>query len=736
MSITAIYDWLGLEGTAPNVKIATLPASYFKFPPSPKPATLPPPPDNPSFAHPFTVPADIYNATLSPHVPITVALVYMSFVTFMNSVNANRKHKPWAFSRTRVFKIFVILHNVFLAVYSAWTCVGMVNGLRLCLPAWNDSPTVADTVDALCKLHGPRGIGNAAAYNATTSAWTMTNRVFHLAADGLVPETTDVGRMWNEGLAFYGWLFYLSKFYEVLDTCIILAKGRKSSFLQTYHHAGAMLCMWAGIRYMSPPIWMFVLVNSGIHAIMYTFYLVSALGMRVPKWFKQSLTTLQITQFVVGATYAFSHLFIAYQAPVSVAYTYFPGEVASKIVYSIPSDLSATASSAMATVSAGLGAWMKKAALRAAGYEGLAQNVLNEQGRPFGLDAVNAVEDLVAREETRFRDELQWTHCLDTSGQVFAILLNCMYLAPLTWLFAQFFVTSYLKRQERRRSSSASDIAMRARQSLQDASKGVARRLSEAVEEMHRTSEDIGDEDAIADTDEIKKEFDQAAEQVKSSVRKSSKHVASRLNTEKVKEQFQRDLETIKESAKTVSDKVKTAANSQTAKDIGNVAAEKANELANITKDTADVVVQKATSLSSATTKDAQDSVGQTATTVTNAARNAQESAAQKVKDTTDVAQNTATKSSKKAKKAAKAAENNAAKQKDTTDQNTEDIKDLRWHANTSREDKAPNGNGTGAGEATGQKSQASNDETQTGETEEESSQVQEGKSFADAAKE
>ena len=75
-------------------------------------------------------------------------------------------------------------------------------------------------------------------------------------------------RIWNEGLAFYGWLFYLSKFYEVVDTLIILAKGRKSSLLQTYHHAGAMLCMWAGIRYMSPPIWMFVLVNSGIHAIM------------------------------------------------------------------------------------------------------------------------------------------------------------------------------------------------------------------------------------------------------------------------------------------------------------------------------------------------------------------------------------------------------------------------------------------------------------------------------------
>ncbi len=53
----------------------------------------------------------------------------------------------------------------------------------------------------------------------------------------------DTGRIWNEGLAFYGWIFYLSKFYEVLDTFIILAKGKLSSTLQTYHHAGAMMCM-------------------------------------------------------------------------------------------------------------------------------------------------------------------------------------------------------------------------------------------------------------------------------------------------------------------------------------------------------------------------------------------------------------------------------------------------------------------------------------------------------------
>ncbi len=267
MSVSEIFDWLGVSKTALGVKVTTLPASYFKFPPSKEPTTIPSPPNHSTLAHPFTIPTDLYNALLSPHVPITVALVYMSFATLMNSVNANRNYKPWAFSRTRLFRLVVILHNLFLAVYSAWTFVGMINALHRTLPEWSEQTTVAETVDALCKLHGPRGPGNAATYNTTTSAWAMANRVFQLAADG-VPESTDVGIIWNEGLAFYGWVFYLSKFYEVIDTCIILAKGRKSSLLQTYHHAGAMLCMWAGIRYMSPPIWMFVLVNSGIHAIM------------------------------------------------------------------------------------------------------------------------------------------------------------------------------------------------------------------------------------------------------------------------------------------------------------------------------------------------------------------------------------------------------------------------------------------------------------------------------------
>lgn len=142
----------------------------------------------------------------------------------------------------------------------------MVNALRISIAnPWVSG--LAATVDSFCKVNGPRGLGAAATYNETTNTWGITNRVYHLAKDG-TPDTSDVGRIWNEGLAYYGWLFYISKFYEVVDTLIIIAKGKKSSFLQTYHHAGAMLCMWAGIRYMSPPIWLFCFLNSFIHFIM------------------------------------------------------------------------------------------------------------------------------------------------------------------------------------------------------------------------------------------------------------------------------------------------------------------------------------------------------------------------------------------------------------------------------------------------------------------------------------
>lgn len=242
--------------------------SLFSFPPSSNPTFIPPPPASSiPFAPPFTIPDHIYQAALDPKVPITIAALYTITAKALNAYNKSTGKKPWAMSRTRAFRAFVVLHNIFLAVYSAWTWWGMFGALRRSMVSPFGPAGPAGFADSVCRIHGPAGLGQAVFFGEETKSWQALSPNVTLGGNG-EPLRTDMGRMWNEGLAFYGWIFYLSKFYEVLDTFIILAKGKFSSTLQTYHHAGAMMCMWAGMRYMSPPIWMFVFVNSGIHAMM------------------------------------------------------------------------------------------------------------------------------------------------------------------------------------------------------------------------------------------------------------------------------------------------------------------------------------------------------------------------------------------------------------------------------------------------------------------------------------
>jgi hypothetical protein len=216
--------------------------------------------------HPFNIPDSIFVGALDPRVPLIIAGVYTVVVKALSAYNRSNGKKPWAISKTRPFFAFVVLHNVFLAVYSAWTFVAMVGVLGRSIASPFGPEGLAGTADSFCRLQGPPGVGNSLYYNDLRQQWTTLAPESSLE-NGL-PSDSQPGRMWNEGLAYYGWLFYISKFYEVLDTMIILAKGKPSSTLQTYHHAGAMLCMWAAMRYMAGPGWIFATFNSFIHALM------------------------------------------------------------------------------------------------------------------------------------------------------------------------------------------------------------------------------------------------------------------------------------------------------------------------------------------------------------------------------------------------------------------------------------------------------------------------------------
>lgn len=158
----------------------------------------------------------------------------------------------------------------------------------------------------------------------------------------------------------------------------------------------------------------------------------------VPKLIKRIITTLQISQFVLGAIFALAHLFVFYSVPVSV-----PASVVSSVASAVsaaPSVASSVASSAATSIasaasSVGLGNIFRKVALRAAGQEGLAENVPLNNEKPMlkGMGSSVANKMRGVREEVTYTTEDQMIPCIDTSGQVFAISLNLLYLLPLTY---------------------------------------------------------------------------------------------------------------------------------------------------------------------------------------------------------------------------------------------------------------------------------------------------------------
>lgn len=138
---------------------------------------------------------------------------------------------------------FVLFHNTALTFFSGCLFLGLCETVKNSLPPNQTSPYIAAAADAQCKITGPQGLGKAHTASYSSIDNTPNSFIAPIAGD-------NQSRMWDRGLGYFGWIFYASKVYELVDTLFVIAKGRQSSLLQTYHHAGVMLCPWANFRYM------------------------------------------------------------------------------------------------------------------------------------------------------------------------------------------------------------------------------------------------------------------------------------------------------------------------------------------------------------------------------------------------------------------------------------------------------------------------------------------------------
>jgi hypothetical protein len=226
--------------------------------------------------------------------------------------------------------------------------------------------------------------------------------------------------------------------------------------------------------------------------LQYTYYTVSALGVKVPQVIKRTLTSLQIMQFLVGASFALLHLFVSYTIPVSIPYEVIDKVVQSTTTTTVTSIASSVANTAaLPTASGAAVAFLKKLVYRAAGEEGLAENIYQPTGESqyaqyaHGLaDDVQHVLHRNPKSRTVYRTEYQHVPCIDTSGQAFAVYLNLIYLLPLTGLFMRFFVKSYLRR------TSAKSKPTTTRDAIVNAGRDAIHGVDRELESLGRSAED------------------------------------------------------------------------------------------------------------------------------------------------------------------------------------------------------------------------------------------------------
>ncbi|CAB3377392.1 very long chain fatty acid elongase AAEL008004-like [Cloeon dipterum] len=100
------------------------------------------------------------------------------------------------------------------------------------------------------------------------------------------------------------WCYFFCKIIELLDTIffVLRKKDRQVSFLHLYHHTIMPFCAWVGTRYLPGGHGTLLgVINSVVHIVMYSYYLLAAFGPEVQKylWWKKYITTMQLVQFCI-----------------------------------------------------------------------------------------------------------------------------------------------------------------------------------------------------------------------------------------------------------------------------------------------------------------------------------------------------------------------------------------------------------------------------------------------------
>lgn len=99
---------------------------------------------------------------------------------------------------------------------------------------------------------------------------------------------------------FWTWLFVLSKLPELGDTIFIVLRKQPLIFLHWYHHITVLIYSWFSYtEYTSSARW-FIVMNYCVHSVMYSYFALRAMRYRPPRVLSMLITSMQLTQMIIG----------------------------------------------------------------------------------------------------------------------------------------------------------------------------------------------------------------------------------------------------------------------------------------------------------------------------------------------------------------------------------------------------------------------------------------------------
>ncbi|XP_053994486.1 elongation of very long chain fatty acids protein 7-like [Hylaeus volcanicus] len=119
--------------------------------------------------------------------------------------------------------------------------------------------------------------------------------------------------------------YFIGKLTELLDTVFFVLRKKQNqvSFLHVYHHTVLVVFGWVYVKYLPGEQGaMLGILNSFVHIVMYTYYLIAALGAEYKKylWWKKYMTCLQLVQFVMMLCYLMMTLAMDCKVPKTLTY--------------------------------------------------------------------------------------------------------------------------------------------------------------------------------------------------------------------------------------------------------------------------------------------------------------------------------------------------------------------------------------------------------------------------------